>query len=242
MFTAQEMLVGESSYPTEKIGENARAYRQLGLGYANLGALLMARGLAVRLRRGPRLGGRAHRDHDRPRVPHVGQDRRGHGAVRGLRAERRRDAPRDPQAPGGGRRDRRRAGARGHAVGGQAVLGRGDLARRAARVPQRPGVGPRADRHDRPDDGLRHDRHRARARARQDEEARGRRHDAVREPDRAARARQARIRRGADRGHRRVHRRAQLGRRGPAPARGALLGLRHRDGGRSRSTTWATCG
>ena len=46
VFTAQEILVGESSYPTEKTGINARAYRQLGLGYANLGALLMARGLA----------------------------------------------------------------------------------------------------------------------------------------------------------------------------------------------------
>jgi ribonucleoside-diphosphate reductase alpha chain len=45
VFTAQEILVGNSSYPTEKIGDNARAYRQLGLGYANLGALLMARGL-----------------------------------------------------------------------------------------------------------------------------------------------------------------------------------------------------
>ena len=46
VFTAQEIVVGESSYPTDKIAENARAYRQLGLGYANLGALLMARGLA----------------------------------------------------------------------------------------------------------------------------------------------------------------------------------------------------
>ncbi|MEO8476627.1 MAG: vitamin B12-dependent ribonucleotide reductase [Actinomycetota bacterium] len=46
VFAAQEMLVSDSSYPTDKIGENARAYRQLGLGYANLGALLMARGLA----------------------------------------------------------------------------------------------------------------------------------------------------------------------------------------------------
>ena len=45
VFTAQEIVVGESDYPTEKIAENARAYRQLGLGYANLGALLMARGL-----------------------------------------------------------------------------------------------------------------------------------------------------------------------------------------------------
>jgi len=45
IFTAQEIVVGPSDYPTEKIAENARAFRQLGLGYANLGALLMARGL-----------------------------------------------------------------------------------------------------------------------------------------------------------------------------------------------------
>jgi ribonucleoside-diphosphate reductase alpha chain len=46
MFLAQEILVGFSSYPTPEIGQNAKDYRQLGLGYANLGALLMARGLA----------------------------------------------------------------------------------------------------------------------------------------------------------------------------------------------------
>jgi len=45
VFTAQEILVGNSDYPTEKIGQNAKAFRQLGLGYANLGALLMARGV-----------------------------------------------------------------------------------------------------------------------------------------------------------------------------------------------------
>src|ERR1019366_6338242 len=45
IFTAQEILVGYSSYPTESIGKTARAYRQLGIGYANLGALLMAQGL-----------------------------------------------------------------------------------------------------------------------------------------------------------------------------------------------------
>src|SRR5438874_10798246 len=45
IFLAQEIIVGPSSYPTEKIGRNAKAFRQLGLGYANLGALLMARGL-----------------------------------------------------------------------------------------------------------------------------------------------------------------------------------------------------
>ncbi|MGZ4291801.1 MAG: vitamin B12-dependent ribonucleotide reductase [Gaiellaceae bacterium] len=46
VFLAQEILVGNSSYPTPEIETNAKAYRQLGLGYANLGALLMARGLA----------------------------------------------------------------------------------------------------------------------------------------------------------------------------------------------------
>ena len=46
LFTAQEIIVGAADYPTEKIGDNSRKFRQLGLGYANLGALLMASGLA----------------------------------------------------------------------------------------------------------------------------------------------------------------------------------------------------
>jgi ribonucleoside-diphosphate reductase alpha chain len=45
VFLAQEIVVGYSSYPTPEIEANAKAYRELGLGYANLGALLMARGL-----------------------------------------------------------------------------------------------------------------------------------------------------------------------------------------------------
>ncbi|RMD84076.1 MAG: vitamin B12-dependent ribonucleotide reductase, partial [Candidatus Dadabacteria bacterium] len=45
LIRAQDMLVDNSSYPFEKIGETARAFRQLGLGYANLGALLMSLGL-----------------------------------------------------------------------------------------------------------------------------------------------------------------------------------------------------
>ena len=45
VFTAQEILVGNADYPTESIGENARAFRQLGTGYANLGAMLMALGM-----------------------------------------------------------------------------------------------------------------------------------------------------------------------------------------------------
>src|SRR5690349_16893932 len=45
VFLAQEIIVSPSSYPTEQIGRNARAFRQLGLGYANLGAYLMADGV-----------------------------------------------------------------------------------------------------------------------------------------------------------------------------------------------------
>jgi ribonucleoside-diphosphate reductase alpha chain len=45
VFTAQEILVGNADYPTEKIAETSRKFRQLGLGFANLGALLMAQGM-----------------------------------------------------------------------------------------------------------------------------------------------------------------------------------------------------
>jgi ribonucleoside-diphosphate reductase alpha chain len=45
MLLAQEIVVSPSSYPTEEIGVNARAFRQLGLGYANLGAYLMSDGM-----------------------------------------------------------------------------------------------------------------------------------------------------------------------------------------------------
>src|SRR5689334_17121110 len=45
VFLAQEIMVGPSSYPTEEIALNARAFRQLGLGYANLGAFLMSNGM-----------------------------------------------------------------------------------------------------------------------------------------------------------------------------------------------------
>jgi ribonucleoside-diphosphate reductase alpha chain len=46
IFTAQEILVGRADYPTEPIGDTSRKFRQLGIGYANLGALLMALGHA----------------------------------------------------------------------------------------------------------------------------------------------------------------------------------------------------
>jgi len=45
VFLAQEIVVGASSYPTQGIAKNANAFRQLGLGYANLGAFLMSNGM-----------------------------------------------------------------------------------------------------------------------------------------------------------------------------------------------------
>ncbi|HEY6624362.1 MAG TPA: LAGLIDADG family homing endonuclease, partial [Acidimicrobiales bacterium] len=45
IFTAQEIIVGNADYPTDKIAENSRLFRELGIGYANLGASLMALGL-----------------------------------------------------------------------------------------------------------------------------------------------------------------------------------------------------
>ena len=46
MTLAQDIVVDNSSYPTAKITENAKNFRQLGLGYANLGAVLMSQGIA----------------------------------------------------------------------------------------------------------------------------------------------------------------------------------------------------
>jgi ribonucleoside-diphosphate reductase alpha chain len=45
LFTGQEILVGNADYPTDSIADTSRLFRQLGIGYANLGALLMAKGL-----------------------------------------------------------------------------------------------------------------------------------------------------------------------------------------------------
>jgi len=45
IITAMDISICFADFPTEKIGETTRAYRQLGIGYANLGALLMAIGL-----------------------------------------------------------------------------------------------------------------------------------------------------------------------------------------------------
>ena len=106
IFTAQEILVSNSSYPTEQIGENAHRMRQLGLGYANLGALLMARGLPYDSDEGRAyaaaitalMTGRAYRK--------SAEIAARMGAVRRVRAQPPADAARDGEAPRRGRQHR----------------------------------------------------------------------------------------------------------------------------------------
>ena len=71
MITAQEIIVGNAGYPTELIGRTQTSIRALGLGYANLGALLMSLRPPLRLRRRPRLRRRRHGPHDRQRLRHL---------------------------------------------------------------------------------------------------------------------------------------------------------------------------
>jgi ribonucleoside-diphosphate reductase alpha chain len=94
---AQEIVVGPSSYPTEQIGVNARAFRQLGLGYANLGAYLMANGMPYDSDRGrgtaaaitALMTGRAYRESARVAAAlgpyeHYELNRQEHNAVMGM--------------------------------------------------------------------------------------------------------------------------------------------------------------
>ena len=107
VFLAQEIAVGYSSYPTPEIERNAKAYRQLGLGYANLGALLMARGLPYDSDEGRAyaaaitalMTGRAYRK--------SAQVAKRMGPFAGY-AERGRDDRRDREAPRGSRQHRPR--------------------------------------------------------------------------------------------------------------------------------------
>ena len=108
MFLAQEILVGYSSYPTPEIERNAKAFRQLGLGYANLGALLMARGLPYDSEEGRAYAAAITVADDRARVPQVRGDRDADGPVRRLPAEPRADGRRDREASRRGREHRGR--------------------------------------------------------------------------------------------------------------------------------------
>ena len=186
-----EISVLMAQFPSREIAKLSYEFRTLGLGYANLGGLLMSSGLSYDSRRRPPDRGLAHRHHDRHQLRHLGRDGGAARRLPRLQEEPRAHAARDPQPPPRRpwRAQRLREG--GDAAGAARPQGlsrsahgastpsrawdRALVARRAARLPQRPGLGDRADRHHRPGDGLRHHRHRARLRAGEVQEARRRR-------------------------------------------------------------------
>ena len=174
MFLAQEICVGYSSYPTPEIDRNAKAYRQLGLGYANLGALLMARGFPYDLDDAALyaaaitalMTGRAYRksaEIARRMGPFAGY-RPNAAAMIGVIAKHRAavgNIQHSDSVPD-------------EFSGCPAGLGRRARQGRGQRLPER-ADGARTDRDDQLHDGLRHDRRRAGLLARQIEEARRRR-------------------------------------------------------------------
>ena len=166
VFTAQEILVGNADYPTEPIAETSRQFRQLGLGYANLGALLMALGLPYDSDEGRAWAAAITAAHDRPRLRHLGPHRRPHGPLRRLRRERASTCcgcstmHREPRPP------RSTRSSCPPSCSSAAQQSWDEACELAAEVGVRnsPGLGAGPHRHHRPDDGLRHHRHRARPR------------------------------------------------------------------------------
>ena len=229
MITAQEIIVDNASYPTPAIAKNSHAYRPLGLGYANLGALLMSRGLpydsddgrdyaaaltALMTGEAYAQSARIARDHG---GPFAGYEKNREPFLRVMRKHR--DAVNEINP--------KNVPAELYDAAKQAWDEARD-AGRALRLPQRAGDRARADRHHRLHDGLRHDRRRAGHRAREVQEARRRRVDEDRQPDRADGAREARLHRAADQGHRRLHRSERDDRRRAGPEGRAPAGVRLR--------------
>ena len=228
MITAMEIIVGNASYPTPRIAENSERFRPLGLGYANLGALLMARGIPYDSDAGrdyaaaitALMSGAAYAQSARiaeTTGPFAGFEDNREPMLRVMRKHR--------EAHQGARSGLRAARP---AAGRARVVGRGDRARRAVRAAQQPDLGAGAHRHHRVHDGLRHHRRRARHRARQVQEAGRRRRHQDRQQDGAARAQAARLRQGPGAAHRRARRRAghHRGRRRPAGRAPAGVRLR----------------
>ena len=171
MITAQDIVVDNSSYPTDEIGRNAHAFRELGLGYANLGATLMALGMPYDSDQGRNyaaaitalMTGEAYLQS--ARIADAMEPFAGYAVNRepmlGVIEHHRK----------GGIRPRSGTYvAAGPAERGAVGVGRSVEAGADRRLSQFAGDGDRADRHDRVHDGLRHHWYRARHRADQVQE------------------------------------------------------------------------
>ena len=223
-----EISVAMAQFPSREIARLSYDYRTLGLGYANIGGLLMSSGIpydsdhgrAICAALSAILTGRAYATSAEIAAKS--------GAFPGHKA--------NAEAMLRVIRNHKRA-AEGEAAGYEKLsvaptpLDHNELANsgpdwadlseaaraawrdaldawRSARLSQRAGLGDRADRHDRPRDGLRHDRHRARFRAGQVQEARGRRLFQDHQPRRARGSARFGLRRKADQRHRGLRGRA----------------------------------
>ena len=139
VFAAQEILVGHADYPTPAIADTTRAFRQIGLGYANLGAMLMALGLPYDSDEGPGRGRGRHRAHDRRGLSRLRSPGRTPGTLRRIPRQPRAYAARARAAPQRHRLHRRGARAQRPARSRAAGLGRGLRAGRTPRRAQQPG-------------------------------------------------------------------------------------------------------
>ena len=191
-FVAQEILVDLSSYPTAPIARNSHDYRPLGLGYANLGSLLMQLGVPYDSRQGRAIAAASPRSCADTLIERALRWRR-QGIVLRLRENREpmlRVMRMHRDAAYGIDREASRCPVRPRNVGAlyRAACEDWDEAVRLgeSRLPQRAGHGARANRNHRPADGLRHHRHRARLRAREVQEACRRRIFQNRQPNGAA--------------------------------------------------------
>ena len=215
-----------ASYPTEKIARNSHDYRPLGIGYANLGALLMSLALPYDSDGGrdfcgaitALMTGESYAQSARiaERMgPFGGYPRNREAMLDVIRMHR--DSLR-PIKEENVQPSLLRAA--------QKSWDDGARTRRKVRLQEFAGFRARAHRHHRLHDGLRYHRHRARSRAREAEAAGRRRRDQNREQHRAAGADEARIRSRGRRQDRRLHRRAGENRRRARTQAGAPAGFR----------------
>ena len=197
VFIAQEILVDHASYPTRRIAANSHRFRPLGLGYSNLGSLIMASGLAYDSRASPRAVRRHYRAPARGGLPHQRRVGRSDGPLRGLRGEpgpmlrvmeMHREKVEEIDAVPPYLQDAARQ------IWDE-VLG----PRPPPWLPQRPGHGVGPHRHHQLHDGLRHHGDRARHRAGEVQATGRRRHAEDRQPDGPLGAADLGLQRGGDR-------------------------------------------
>ena len=220
--TAQEILVDNASYPIKEIAENSHIFRTLGLGYANLGSLIMSYGYGYDSVEGRAICGAITSIMTGEAYEQSARIARAMGPFPGYRDARcsgvAKPVAKNNVAPMQEVIELHRSAVSEIAANEEFAYLKEEAARvwesavragQEIRLPQCAGHGPRADRHDQFPDGLRHDGHRAGHRAGEIQAAGGRRHVEDREPDGHAGAGKAGLQFGRDRADHRAHRRVR---------------------------------